>query len=186
MKGKYVPINYTPSGVLKKYKPLRKVRVPLQFSLVYFPFYLVEIVGGMTIGIIRNREVKEIRAINGLSGTVNTVMSHPPLSDETEQCVEVQPIIFKLKSSIDVCKRLASENVKKMYDKKYGGPLRPKLTLTLEVGNHYLAYKPYWVITDGENLRFDTLMIVDAVTGLAGIPESNMIKQEFLLLSNKD
>ncbi|MEY8358803.1 hypothetical protein AALA99_07260 [Anaerotruncus colihominis] len=88
-------LQFTPEQILKKYKPLRKVRVPLTFSLLYYPYFLTSVTGAIKGRIVKKRFVHAQMVVNGLSGRVYRLANLPDIEEEnvseSEQPFLVQP-----------------------------------------------------------------------------------------------
>ncbi len=173
----WVRIDRMPEEIIKKYRPLRKMRTRLSFTGLYHPYFFISLRGDMSNFFIKNRSFFEQRAVNAITSVVYAVFGTPEFDDQSA-CHEKKAFhLLEPEIDMDTAVALARENVVNNLTRKYGGPLRPKLTLTVEILDGKEIYKPFWVLHNGTDTDEDMVMVVDAVTGMAGIPESLSIKR---------
>lgn len=188
MDTKYLKINIDPEGIVKKYRPLRKIKIPLFYDIVYFPYYVVSIKATLHTILIKNKPLLEYRAVNAVEGNVMSMIGvlKQDSTLEREQQLEYKTYeveaIFPKQESIEQ----VSINIQNFWQRKIGGPFRLKLNIDIEEPEVTMVYKPYWVLYTDESLRYEQIMVVDGVSGLAGMYESISIKKVWLSLqSNK-
>lgn len=178
---------FTPERILKKYKPLRKVRTPLAFSLLYYPYFLASVTGALQGRFVKRRMVQAQMVVNGLSGSVYRLANQPDIQAETVSETEYSFLIQPPEITASCAGAYAQEAAFQGWKRKYQTLFSPTLCWSLESHEEQCVYKPYWVVSNGESVTDEMLMIVDGTTGLCGVPESMDIKKAWRnLLDQKD
>lgn len=178
---------FTPEQILKKYKPLRKVRVPLTFSLLYYPYFLASVTGALQGRFVKRRLVQAQMVVNGLSGSVYRLVNQPDIQEETVSEAEYPFRIQPPKITASCAGEYAQEAALQGWKRKYQTLFSPALRWSLESHEEQCVYKPYWVVSNGESVTDEMMMIVDGTTGLCGVPESMDIKRAWRnLLAQED
>jgi len=174
-----VAANFRQDDILKKYRPLRRVRVPVYFDLVYYPYFLVTVQIVLKMRLIREKMIEESMAVSGVTSEVCKIYGKPEYADDPEPdstCGMILPAEIGRERACS----LAEEQLGKTAEKRYGHPFRPKLCLRTEARECVEVYKPFWVVYGDVIGGDDSIMVVDAVTGEAGVPESRAIKKIWL------
>lgn len=175
-----VAINFKPNDILKKYKPLRKISVPLNFELIYYPYFLVSTRSVLKAKLVKERIIIEKRVVSGITSSISKIHGVPELTEgvvdlDTYSCTVFKPIISSSSAS-----ELTEKQIKAEINKKFGHPFRPKLNFETETSEIFELYKPFWVISGTNIEEKNGVMVVDGVTGIAGVPEASSIKSIWL------
>lgn len=170
-------IQFTPEQVLQKYKPLRKVRVPLTFSLLYYPYFLTSITGCIKGRIVKKRIVQAQMVVNGVNGSVYRLVNQPDLLEEVNSPQEQPFLIQRPEISAGSAAERTQDAALRGWKRKYETLFAPALQWSVEAHEERCVYKPYWIVSNGQDMTDEMLMIVDATTGLCGVAESMDVKK---------
>ncbi len=172
-------INFDPQGILKQYKVLQKVKAKLNFSLLYYPYWVVVVTGAMNGLLVKDRPIVEMMIIDGVRSKIRKIVHYP----ETQE-LEVSSDAIFVSNEIpeNQAKSLAEAEVQHVWETLRFHPLRPALVGTVRKIEIVPVYKPYWILYNGVDVSPDKLMLVDATTGGSNLPETNAIISKWIEL----
>lgn len=171
-----VSINFMPEDIIKKYKPLRKINIPLKFDLAYHPYFLVTIKCVLRAKLIKEREIIEERVVNGLTSSVSKIYGKPEVNEGFKLLDDYSCQVIKSNITSFVASEITEKEIQIFISKKYGHPFRPKLKLETKIQEIKEIYKPFWIVYGDRIADKNSVMVVDAVTGMAGVSEAHGIK----------